>query len=99
MHVGDVVCFKQEFLSGYSGVNAWASEIADCCGEIIELRPHGVARVRWDDNTESSAKMGTQEVVKSLPTYPDDHYQQNLLAWRALMLAEIAILGLKKSHD
>lgn len=57
MHVGDVVCFKQEFLSGYSGVNAWVEEIVDCCGEIIELRPHHIVRVRWDDNTESSIKL------------------------------------------
>ena len=99
MQVGDVVHFRQEFLSGYSGVNAWVTEIAGCCGEITELRPHGVARVRWYDNTESSAKMSTLEVVKSLPTYPDDHYQQNLLAWRALMLAEIAVVGMKKSYE
>lgn len=53
MHVGDVVCFKQEFLSGYSGVNAWMAEIADCCGEIIELRPHGGAHACTGMTTRS----------------------------------------------
>lgn len=88
MGIGEIVQYRQEFLSGYSGINCWVADLADCCGEVIELRKHDVVRVHWDDDTESSVKVSVLEVVKRLPDFPKSYYQENLLAWRTLVLAD-----------
>lgn len=89
MKAGDVVRYRQEFLSPHSGINCPFVDIADCCGEVIELRAHDVVMVRWDDDTESSARSSVLEVVSPPLCSPKSHYQEDLLAWRTLVLADI----------
>lgn len=88
MEIGEIVRYRQEFLSGYSGINCWVADLADCCGEVIQQRPHDIVRVRWDDDTESLSRVSTLEVVKPLPNFPESHHQEDLLAWRTLVLAD-----------
>lgn len=89
MNIGDIIQYKQEFLSGYSGINCPFADIADLRGEVVELRNRNIVRVRWDDGTESSARGNILDVIKPLPSFLDSRYQENLLEWRSLAIADI----------
>ena len=45
--VGEIVRYRQEFLSPHNGINYPFADIADMCGEITEIAHNGtVARIR-----------------------------------------------------
>lgn len=94
MVVGDIVQFRQEFLSPRTGIGYQFADIADVCGELVEIKTlrngRAIARVKWDDDTESSAGIDTLTVVRPVPEFPETHYQENLLMWRKAALVSIA---------
>lgn len=90
MQIGDVARYRQEFLSPHSGIGYAFADIADICGEIVEIRHNGkIARILWDDGSESSALLKCIEVVQP-PSIPvvDDTYHQKLTITRLGLLLQ-----------
>ncbi len=89
--VGEIVRYRQEFLSPHEGINYPFADIADLCGEITEIAHNGtVARIRWDDGSVSAARLKNIERADFMPkASTEDEYRQQALAQqveRALVL-------------
>ena len=94
--VGEIVRYRQEFLSPHDGINYPFADIADMCGEITEIAHDGtVARIRWDDGSVSAARLKNIERADFMPTMTTaDEYRQQALAQRvehALVLIDMFI--------
>ena len=94
--VGEIVRYRQEFLSPHNGINYPFADIADMCGEITEIAHNGtVARIRWDDGSVSAARLKNIERADWKPTMTmEDEYRQQALAQRverALVLIDMFI--------
>ena len=94
--VGEIVRYRQEFLSPHNGINYPFADIADMCGEITEIAHNGtVARIRWDDGSVSAARLKNIERADWMPTITTaDEYRQQALAQRverALVLIDMFI--------
>jgi hypothetical protein len=84
MTTGDLIRYKQEFLSPYTGIGYPFAEI-DLIGEIIDIRSDGrVARIKWDDGCESSHLLENLETIRNADRVPStgDDYQAELLNQR-----------------
>lgn len=67
--IGEIVRYRQEFLSPHSGINYPFSDIADMCGVITEITHDGaVARIEWDDGRMSAARLKNIERADTKPT-------------------------------
>ena len=82
--VGEIVRYRQEFLSPHDGINYPFADIADLCGEITEIAHNGtVARIRWDDGSVSAARLKNIERADWMPAMTTaDEYRQQALAQR-----------------
>ncbi len=82
--VGEIVRYRQEFLSPHDGINYPFADIADLCGEITEIAHDGtVARIKWDDGSVSAARLKNIERADFMPTMTtEDEYRQQALAQR-----------------
>ena len=94
--IGEIVRYRQEFLSPHSGINYPFSDIADMCGVITEITHDGaVARIEWDDGHMSAARLKNIESADFMPTMTtEDEYRQQALARqveRALVLIDMFI--------
>ena len=94
--IGEIVRYRQEFLSPYSGINYPFSDIADVCGVITEITHDGaVARIEWDDGSVSAARLKNIERADWMPTMTTaDEYRRQALAQRverALVLIDMFI--------
>ena len=83
--VGEIVRYRQEFLSPHDGINYPFADIADMCGEITEIAHDGtVARIRWDDGSVSAARLKNIERADFMPTMTTaDEYSRQALAKQA----------------
>ena len=83
--IGEIVRYRQEFLSPHDGISYPFADIADMCGEITEIAHNGtVARIRWDDGSVSAARLKNIERADWVPTMTTaDEYRQQALAQRA----------------
>lgn len=67
--IGEIVRYRQEFLSPHGGINYPFSDIADVCGVITEITHDGaVARIEWDDGCMSAARLKNIERADAKPT-------------------------------
>lgn len=94
--VGEIVRYRQEFLSPHNGINYPFANIADLCGEVTEIAHNGtVARIKWDDGRVSAARLKNIERADWMPTMTtEDEYRQQALAQRverALVLIDMFI--------
>ena len=94
--VGEIVRYRQEFLSPHDGISYPFADIADMCGEITEIAHNGtVARIRWDNGSVSAARLKNIERADFMPTMTTaDEYRQQTLAQRverALVLIDMFI--------
>lgn len=94
--VGDIVRYRQEFLSPHDGISYPFADIADMCGEITEIAHNGtVARIRWDNGSVSAARLKNIERADWMPAMTtEDEYRQQALAQRverALVLIDMFI--------
>lgn len=82
--VGEIVRYRQEFLSPHDGINYPFADIADLCGEITEIAHNGtVARIKWDDGSVSAARLKNIERADWMPTMTTaDEYRRQALAQR-----------------
>ena len=94
--VGEIVRYRQEFLSPHDGINYPFADIADMCGEITEIAHDGtVARIRWDNGSVSAARLKNIERADFMPTMTTaDEYRQQALdkqVERSLVLIDMII--------
>ena len=82
--VGEIVRYRQEFLSPHDGINYPFADIADMCGEITEIAHNGtVARIKWDDGSVSAARLKNIERADFMPKASTaDEYRRQALAQR-----------------
>ena len=82
--VGEIVRYRQEFLSPHNGINYPFADMADLCGEITEIAHNGtVARIKWDDRSVSAARLKNIERADWMPTITTaDEYRRQALAQR-----------------
>ena len=94
--VGEIVRYRQEFLSPHDGISYPFADIADMCGEITEIAHNGtVARIRWDNGSVLAARLKNIERADWMPTMTtEDEYGQQALTRqveRALVLIDMFI--------